>query len=117
MRQHATNTQRMLEPKMVPVYDETRTLNVSAGGLNVAGSQHEVEIPWYRTPIGKEKLRDLTRRSDWRGFLQVLPHLALVVLSGAAAFYAAARLPWWTLLPISSCTVRFSPFSRTAFTS
>ena len=66
----------------------------------MAGSQPDVEIPWYRTPIGKEKLRDLTRRSDGRGFLQVLPHLALVVIYAAAAFYAAARLPRWTLLPI-----------------
>ncbi len=60
----------------------------------------EVEIAWYRTRIERETLRSLTQRSNLRGFLQVLPHLALVILSGAAAFYAAARWPWWTLLPI-----------------
>jgi len=66
----------------------------------VAGRGPAVEIPWYRTRIERETLRSLTRRSDARGFLQVVPHLALVILSGAAAFYAAAWWPWWTLLPI-----------------
>lgn len=60
----------------------------------------EIEIPWYRTRIERETLRALTRRSDGMGFLQVLPHLALVILTGAAALYAAARLPLWTLFPI-----------------
>jgi fatty acid desaturase len=66
----------------------------------MAGITTEIEIKWYRTPLEKETLRRLTGRSDISGFLQVLPHLALVVLSGAAAFYAAARLPLWTLLVI-----------------
>lgn len=59
-----------------------------------------IEIRWYRTPIEKETLRGLARRSDWSGFLQVVPHLLLVVISGGAAFTAAAWLPWWTLIPI-----------------
>jgi len=46
----------------------------------VAARTPEIDIHWYRTPIEKDTLRSLTRRSDWRGFLQVLPHLALVVL-------------------------------------
>jgi fatty acid desaturase len=58
------------------------------------------QIRWYRTPLDKEKLRGLTRRSDWLGLLQVVPHLLLVACSGAAAFYAAAHLPLWTLIPI-----------------
>jgi fatty acid desaturase len=66
----------------------------------LAASRPGIDIPWYRTPIEKEKLRALTRRSDRQGLLQVLPHLALVVLSGTAAFAALAWLPWWTLIPI-----------------
>ena len=66
----------------------------------MASSTPQIEIHWYRTPIEKETLRRLTGRSDGSGFLQVLPHLALVAISGAAAFFAAARLPWWALLAI-----------------
>jgi fatty acid desaturase len=66
----------------------------------MASSGPEVEIPWYRTKIEKERLRELTRRSDARGFLQVIPHLLLVVCSGAVAFYALAHWPLWTLFPV-----------------
>ena len=52
-------------------------------------------INWYRVPLAKEKLRELTQRSDWKGFLQTVPYLLLLVLTGAAAFYAYARFPLW----------------------
>jgi len=50
-------------------------------------------INWYRVPIAKEKLRELTRRSNWKGFLQTVPYLCLLIFTGAAAFYAYAHLP------------------------
>jgi fatty acid desaturase len=53
-------------------------------------------ISWYRVPIAKEKLRELTTRSDWKGLLQTVPYLCLLVLTGAAAFYSYRHfpLPW-----------------------
>ena len=29
------------------------------------------QINWYRVPLAKEKLRELTQRSNWKGFLQL----------------------------------------------
>ena len=57
-------------------------------------------VSWYRVPIEKEKLRELTRRSDWKGFLHTVPYLCLLVLTGGAAFYAFAHfpLPWLFLI-------------------
>jgi fatty acid desaturase len=50
-------------------------------------------VSWYRVPLAKERLRELTQRSNWKGFLQVIPYLALLVATGALAFYAYAHLP------------------------
>jgi fatty acid desaturase len=58
------------------------------------------QISWYRVPVPKEKLRELTERSDWKGFLQTAGFLALLALTGGAAFYvyAYAPLPWLFLV-------------------
>ena len=50
-------------------------------------------INWYRTPIDKETLKRLTRRSDARAFAQVVPQLALTVATGAFAYWAWDHLP------------------------
>jgi fatty acid desaturase len=57
-------------------------------------------IAWYRSPLNREVLASLNQRSDWRGLLQTFGHLGLLGLSGAAAWYAAGRLPAAVLLLI-----------------
>ncbi len=57
-------------------------------------------IPWYRSPVDREALTPLNRRSDWKGLRQTLGHLGLLALTGAAAFYAAGRFPLAVLLLI-----------------
>lgn len=52
------------------------------------------KIHWYRSPIKRELLADLNRRSDWLGLLQTLGHLGLLALTGGAAWYAAERSLW-----------------------
>ena len=42
-------------------------------------------INWYRVPLSREKLHELTQRSYWMGFLQTVPYLLPLVLSGTAA--------------------------------
>jgi fatty acid desaturase len=64
------------------------------------GEQKIQKINWYRTPVNRETLNALNQRSDWQGLLQTLGHLGLLVLTGAAAWYAAERLPWPVLLLI-----------------
>ncbi|MEZ4862184.1 MAG: fatty acid desaturase [Caldilineaceae bacterium] len=60
--------------------------------------QKQPKINWYRTPLDRNTLAALNQRSDFWGFMQTLGHLGLLLLTGAAAFYAAANLPAWVLL-------------------
>ena len=52
-----------------------------------------LRIPWYRSPVPRDVLTTLNQRSDWKGLVQTLGHLGLLVLTGAGAWYAATRLP------------------------
>ncbi len=54
-------------------------------------------IAWHRTPIERETLRALHRRSDLQAFLQVAGHLGLIALAGSIAWHVQDRL--YLLLP------------------
>ncbi|MCA0456198.1 MAG: fatty acid desaturase [Chloroflexi bacterium] len=49
-------------------------------------------IKWYRSPIAAEELAQLNRRSDWKGLLQSVGYLGLLVLTGGLAWYAVGRI-------------------------
>ena len=53
-----------------------------------------IKIDWYRTPIAREKLRELTARSDWKPLLHVLAQLALSAATGFVAFYSFRNWAW-----------------------
>ncbi len=55
----------------------------------------DVRINWYRCQIDKESLRELTRRSDLRAFLQVIPQLALFVATTWLALHSYHHWPWY----------------------
>lgn len=48
---------------------------------------------WYRSPLDKETLRRLTRRSDLKGLLQCGGFMALTALTAGASVYAWFHLP------------------------
>lgn len=57
------------------------------------------QINWYRVTLDKATLKELTKRSDWKGLAQAVPHLLLVAATGVATWYAYGRLAWpWVLL-------------------
>ncbi len=51
-------------------------------------------ISWYRCPIERARLRELTRRNDLKGAFQAVGHLALIAITGAAAYYFFTRGIW-----------------------
>jgi len=51
-------------------------------------------IRWYRTPVEKEVLRELTRRSDWKGLLQSGGFLSIMVLTAVLVFWSVNVWPW-----------------------
>jgi fatty acid desaturase len=52
------------------------------------------KINWYRTPIAKERLRELTQKSDVRGLIQITAHLGLFATTAAIAFGCYLHLHW-----------------------
>ena len=55
----------------------------------------EEHIDWYRSPIPKERLQELTTRSDARGFLHTFAQLALLSATGFTAWYSLSHWPWY----------------------
>ncbi len=55
-------------------------------------------ISWYRSPVSRETLDQLNRRSDLQGFIQTLGHLGMLMLTGATAWYSAGRWPFPVVL-------------------
>lgn len=53
-----------------------------------------LKVNWYRTPIDREKLRILTKRSDLRGFVQSVGYLVLIACTGAATYLLFLNQIW-----------------------
>ncbi len=51
-------------------------------------------ISWYKTKLDREKLRELTKRSNLRGLLQILSHIFIVIATGYFTFYSFNNLSW-----------------------
>ena len=76
-----------------------------------------IKINWYRSPVDRAAMSELMRTSDLRGFLQVIPQLALFAATGALAYAAylhvsAANWPWAVPLLLGALFVHgtFSSF-------
>lgn len=54
----------------------------------------KLKIDWYRCPIDREKLRELTTRSDVKGLLQSVGHLALIAATGTLSIVFFERGLW-----------------------
>jgi fatty acid desaturase len=52
------------------------------------------KIQWYQSPIEKETLYRLMKRSDWHGFRQAGLTLLLLATTGGVVFYASRQLSW-----------------------
>lgn len=56
--------------------------------------RRSLTIPWYRCPIERTRLKDLTSRSDLRGALQTLGHLVLAAATAFATYYLFDQRIW-----------------------
>ena len=68
-------------------------MSTSAG----AASARDIDtrrIEWYRCPIERETLRELTERSDLKGGIQAAGHLALAAATGALTVYCFLEERW-----------------------
>lgn len=53
-----------------------------------------LKINWYRCPIDPARLRELTQKSDIKGFLQSMGHLLLIAALGTTAVLLFERQLW-----------------------
>jgi fatty acid desaturase len=51
-------------------------------------------VPWYRCPVEPAVLREHTRRSDLKGFIQALGHLLVIAALGTITYFLFARHIW-----------------------
>ena len=72
-------------------------------------------IAWYKSPISREVLASLNQRTDWQGLLQTVGHLGLLVVTGAAAWYAFGHWPWYIVLLLLYLHGTFYAFLLNAF--
>lgn len=56
------------------------------------------QIHWYRSPIDKAELKELTQRSDWKGLVHMGAFIGMVVLTGGGALYLFFNGPLWAFL-------------------
>ncbi len=56
-------------------------------------SQHRIN--WYRTPIDREDLRNLTLRSDYHAWIQTGGHLSVFLITGFVTFMFWSLEVWW----------------------
>jgi fatty acid desaturase len=59
----------------------------------MTAEREKTRITWYKSPVSRETLAALNQRSDAKGLAQAVGHLGLLVVTGAAAWYALENLP------------------------
>ncbi len=57
-----------------------------------------LQVNWYRTKFDPKRLRELSKRSDLKGWIQAGGHLALFALSGALVFTFWSQESWLAFL-------------------
>ena len=68
------------------------------------------KINWYRTPIDKDLLRELTRRSDARGLLQSGSFLAIYLLTAYLSAWFQLRSLWLPMIAAAYLHCVFNSF-------
>ena len=69
----------------------------------LADVRKSLRIEWYRSPIDRTVLKEISRRSDLQGWLQAGGHLGLFALSGALTYFF-----WWQQIWIGLVVALFA---------
>lgn len=59
----------------------------------------DTAIDWYRTPVSRDVLTKLNRKSDLKGLLQATGHLCLIIVTGSLSVFVTYSYSWWVLIP------------------
>lgn len=81
-----------------PVHADQETLSeqdVLTEGPKYNAPQKKTRIKWYRSPVTREELRELNRRSNFLGFAQTLGYLSVLATASGTAIYSSLHWPWY----------------------
>ncbi|MFO7636561.1 MAG: fatty acid desaturase [Clostridia bacterium] len=71
---------------------------------------NNVKITWYRSPIDKAKLKELTAQSDLKAFIQMLSHLIIMIALGVLVYISFQRFSLWFSIPVYYIYATLFPF-------
>lgn len=57
-------------------------------------------IKWYRSPVDPADMARLLQRSDWRGMMQTIGFLAVLICTGGLAWFAVGRAHWLVVIAL-----------------
>ena len=60
----------------------------------LAEVRKDLRVKWYRSPIDASRLRELSKRSDLKGWIQTGGHLLLLIITGSLSFYFWQQQIW-----------------------
>ena len=58
----------------------------------------KTRLKWYRSPLAREALRELNKRSDFLGFVQSVGFLLVLTTTSGLAIYASFNWPWYVIM-------------------
>ena len=58
----------------------------------------KIRLKWYRSPLTREDLRELNKRSDFLGFVQAIGFLLVLTITSGLAIYASFNWPWYVIV-------------------
>ena len=64
----------------------------------LAKVRQTLKVKWYRTKIDRNKMKELSKRSDTQGWVQAGGHFALFLITGALTFYFWSQQIWIAML-------------------
>lgn len=57
-------------------------------------------ITWYRCKLRPADMKALHVKSDWRGGIQTLGYLGILILTASATWYSAYHFPWYVTIAL-----------------
>jgi fatty acid desaturase len=77
---------------------------------SLATVRKNLRVNWYRIPLDRENLRELTLRSNYQGWMQAGGHFAVFLITGMLTYTFWSLEVWWAFFIVLFCHGTVSSF-------
>ena len=77
---------------------------------SLATVRKNLRVNWYRIPLDRENLRELTLRSNYQGWMQAGGHFAVFLITGMLTYTFWSLEVWWAFFTVLFCHGTVSSF-------